>query len=158
MMGLMSWRKSPPRPFGPDELAQITAASIVPVLDKSTGLTKRVWKKTGDDHLLDCDVYQLALWDCLALDRHGPDDWAKIRTARETVAGGAQGDLFGMGAPVPIALPAHDLDDSGNLNTASVRPPPMAARDPVPVGNMPPPIVSNAPRDQARAGGGFDGW
>ncbi len=114
---------------GPEELAQITAATLVQKTDERTGRLRTMWKRTGEDHLLDCEVYHLGLWDKLALDAWTGEQWRTERARREAMVPEAgQGDLFEGRArallPAVVASadgpPAADDDPMVPVPTAAV--------------------------------------
>jgi len=65
------------------------------------GRSRRVWKEiSGQNHLLDCRVYALAVADYLGLTRMTPDGWRRLAQRRSVPLDAIEGDLF---APEPIA-------------------------------------------------------
>jgi len=113
---------------GPEVLAQITAATLVQETDKRTGRLRTLWKRTGEDHLLDNEVYHLGLWDKLALDGWTAEQWRAERARREAmVTAPGQGDLFD-GAAVP-STPAAGPPSAADAPAAEPAPRPITPLD-----------------------------
>ena len=112
-------------PDGADEpfFRQLTSEYVAEETVKSTGHKLRTWKlRSGEEnHLFDCDVYNLAglhkLGARIGGRGHWDDEEWNAREARITAAvaavGGAQGDLFDARPP-----PAEAMDQTAPTDTA----------------------------------------
>lgn len=67
------------------------------------GRTRKVWKQSGENHLLDCRVYAMAMAEHLGLSRNTPDQWARLRADRGTPPAAVAVDLV---APEPVRVAA----------------------------------------------------
>lgn len=94
-----------------DYFKQITAEYVV--VEREKGEPVRRWKSRGDNHYLDCRVYNLALTYFAGLWAWGEDRWDKqAGHLASTIAQATPStpDLFG--APPPIAVSAGLTDDA----------------------------------------------
>jgi phage terminase large subunit GpA-like protein len=73
------------------------------------GRTRMEWAKRGDNHFLDCRVYNLALADYLGLSRMTADEWARLAKLRAAPADAAEPDML---APAPVKIAAGAADAS----------------------------------------------
>lgn len=74
-------------------------------LDTETfrGRTRKVWKESGPNHLLDCRVYAMAMAEYLGLTRMTPEQWQRLAQARGVPEALASPDLF---APEAVKIAA----------------------------------------------------
>lgn len=82
---------------------QLTAEYVADEVTR--GRTVKVWKATGENHFLDCRVYNLALAYHLGIDRMTMDDWARLAAQRNVPPPKMQGDLFAPSVVPPPAPP-----------------------------------------------------
>jgi phage terminase large subunit GpA-like protein len=69
------------------------------------GRARMEWTRRGDNHFLDCHIYNLALADYLGLSRMTADEWVQLAKLRGAPAELAEPDMLAP-APVKIAAPA----------------------------------------------------
>ncbi len=106
---------------------QLTAEHLTDVIVKGV-VTERVWKKTADNHYLDCRVYNLALGEYLGLSTMTSDEWAELarlrglpdelttpdlftptrRSVASAETSGGAGGVPGTGAASSSAAPVRD--------------------------------------------------
>lgn len=78
--------------------------------ERHRGRVRRVWRESGENHGLDCEVYARAVADWLGLSRFSPEQWAKLAADRGVPAEALDTDLF---APVNVAPAAPSAAASG---------------------------------------------
>lgn len=93
---------------------QITAEHLADVIVRKRVIGRR-WDKTTDNHLLDCRVYNLALFEYLGLSSMTPEEWAEVARRRGLPDEMTTPDLFApqhrQPAPLPVEIvPAVDAD------------------------------------------------
>lgn len=80
---------------------QITAEHLEDVIVKGV-VTERVWKRTADNHFLDCRVYNLALAEYLGISTLTRDEWAEWVRLRGVPPALTETDLFAPRPRLPI--------------------------------------------------------
>lgn len=90
---------------------QLTSERLEDIMVRGQVAGRR-WVPSGDNHLLDCRVYAMALTEYLGLSSMTPDEWAALARARGLPDELSSVDLFtpkpreAVPAPAPVELPA----------------------------------------------------
>ncbi|WP_142847239.1 phage terminase large subunit family protein [Telmatospirillum sp. J64-1] len=79
--------------------SQVTSEYLKEV--ESKGRKVRQWMARGQNHLLDCRIYNMALAAHLGIPDMTPEQWAALRQVRAVPKPGAQGDLLAENKPIP---------------------------------------------------------
>ncbi|WP_238258039.1 terminase gpA endonuclease subunit [Methylobacterium gnaphalii] len=126
---------------------QVTSEYLVDVkvLGKAAA---RKWEVSGDNHLLDCRIYNLALAEYLGLSSTSPEEWAEVARRRGLPDELTTPDLFR-----PQHRLAPDPDGSAGPGDEGLSPPPADIPS-VPPAVFPPPPVP----DDDWFGGSSQGW
>lgn len=109
---------------GEEYFRQVTAEHLVDTIERGV-VTGRKWKPTGDNHLLDCRVYNMALAEYLGLSSMSPDEWAALAKARGLPE--ATPDLFNAG---PARVVEADAGPEATPYPSPVKPAPEPAPAP----------------------------
>ncbi len=98
-------------PSDADEIYFQQITSEARVEKKSRGRTIFEWVADGDNHYLDCEIYNMALADQAGLWKFQPHDWARLREACKPQPG-AQKDMDALfdGRAVAVAPPKSETD------------------------------------------------
>lgn len=88
------------------------------------GRPRKIWRQTGENHLLDCRIYAMAMAEHLGLSRMTPEQWAVLVAQRGTPpATITQVDLV---APEPLRVagkPPSDARDRNNRTSTAANDP-----------------------------------
>lgn len=105
---------------------QVTAEYLADVIVRGV-VVDRKWKPTGDNHLLDCRVYNMALAEYLGLSTMPPEEWATIARLRGLPDDLVRVDLF---TPAPRSAAQDDGPDAAPPPPPVEVPPPPPAPEP----------------------------
>jgi len=93
---------------------------------KPNGQVEQVWMQTGDNHYLDCDIYNRALAEHLGVSKMTADDWTGLAAERGAPPKQAQGDL--LTAIVKPSAPTSQSDEVAEPNTNTTETPQVQVR------------------------------
>lgn len=109
---------------------QLTAEALVPVVNKRTGQTELVWRKSQANEALDIRVYNRAAAEHLGISRLTREGWARLAEKRNAPLEGHQMDLAAYWAGVPGSAPRpadgtpdpRPTAEAGNSAAAAAKP------------------------------------